>query len=153
MFKKILVAFDGSDQSKRALHYALILSEKFSSELIILTVYQRHILPIFSTEDDLEGGTIDLDIQEKYWEATKQYYKKVLNDAEDTAKRDWPSVKYVALLAEGRPSTEIMSTAQRYEVDFIVLGSRGTGGVTGWILGSTSKNVVEHCKRPVFVVK
>ena len=153
MFNKILVAFDGSDQAKRALHYALVLSEKFSSELIILTVHQRRVLPVVGIEDDSGWSAIDSDIQEKYWEATKQYYTNTLNNAEEIAKRDYPLVKYVALLAEGRPSTEIISTAQRNEVDLIILGSRGIGGVSGWILGSISKSIVEHCKRPVFVVK
>ena len=151
MFKKILAAFDGSDQSKRALHYALVLSEKFSSELIILTVYHRHVLPVFSTEESIDE--FDAEIQEKYWDAMKQNYMNILHTAEDIAKNDWPSVKYIALLEEGHPSSEIMSTAQRYEVDLIVLGSRGLGGVSGWVLGSTSKSVVEHSKRPVFVVK
>jgi nucleotide-binding universal stress UspA family protein len=152
MFKKILIGFDGSDKSKRALHYAFVLSEKFGSELIILTVYQKRVLPIFSTENDLEGE-VDLDIYEEYWEAVKQQYKSILSNAEEIAKRDWPLVKYVALFVEGRPSTQIMSVASKYEVDLIVLGSRGLGGVTGWLLGSTSKSVIEHCKRPIFIVK
>lgn len=111
------------------------------------------MLPVFGAEDDFEEGVIDSDHQEEYWEAIKQHQRNILSTAEEIAMRDWPSIKYVALLTEGRPSTEIMSAAQRYEVDVIVLGSRGRGGVTGWILGSTSKSVVEHCKRPVFVVK
>ena len=105
------------------------------------------------TEDGLEGGVIDSDLQEQYWEAIKKHYTNVLRHAEEIVKDEWPSVKYNALLVEGRPSTEIISIAQRYEVDLIVLGSRGIGGVTGWILGSTSKSVVDHCKRPVLVVK
>jgi nucleotide-binding universal stress UspA family protein len=152
MFKKILVAIDGSDQSKKALHYALVLSEKFSSELIILTVYHKRLLPMISTED-VEVETIDSDLQEKYWESIKEYHANILRSAEQITKRDWPSVKYVALLAEGRPSTEIISAAQRNEVDLIVLGSRGIHGATGWILGSTSKSVVDHCNKPVFIVK
>ena len=152
MFKKILVAIDGSDQSKKALQYALVLSEKFSSELIILTVYHKRLLPKISSED-VEAEEINLELQEKYWESIKGYYTNILKSAEQIAKRAWPSVKYIALLAEGRVSTEIISAAQRNEVDLIVLGSRGMGGVTGWILGSTSKSVVDHSTRPVFIVK
>ncbi|MHA2163880.1 MAG: universal stress protein [Candidatus Thorarchaeota archaeon] len=32
-------------------------------------------------------------------------------------------------------------------------GSIGLGGITGWILGSTSRKVVDQCTKPVFVVK
>jgi len=105
------------------------------------------------SKEDLEAEAIDSELQEKYWESIKGYYTNILRSAEQIAKVDWPSVKYLALLAEGRPSTEIISAAQRNEVDLIVLGSRGIHGATGWILGSTSKSVVDHCKRPVFIVK
>ena len=152
MFKKILVAIDGSDKSKKALHYALVLSEKFSSELIILTVYQKRLLPMISLED-VEAEEIDIELQEKYWESMKGYYTGILKSAEQIAKKDWPSVKYIALLAEGRVSTEIISTAEKNEVDLIVLGGQGTGGLTGWMLGTTSKRVVDHSTRPVFIVK
>jgi nucleotide-binding universal stress UspA family protein len=151
MFKKILVAIDGSDQAKKALHYALVLSKTFSSKLIILTVYHKRLFPMITTED-VEGDEIDLELQEEYWESIKGYYTNILRSAEQIAKR-WPSVKYLTLLAEGRVPTEIISTAQRNEVDLIVLGSRGMGGVTGLILGSTSKSVVDHSSMPVFIVK
>ena len=153
MFNKILVGFDGSDPSKRALHYALVLSKKFSSELLILTAYQKHLLPTFSSEDAEEIEVIDVELQEQYWESVKKHYANVLRSAEQIVNKDWPSVKYTSLLVEGRPSTEIMSAAQRNEVDLIILGSRGIGGVTGWILGSTAKSVLDHCDRPVFVIK
>ena len=153
MFKKILVAFDGSDQSKRALHYSLVLSEKFNSELFILTVNQKSVLPMFNSEEDLDGEEIDSELIEKYWKAKKEYYKNILSEAEEITKRDWSSVKRVTLLVDGRPSTVILSTAQRYEVDLILLGSQGLGNLSGWILGSTSRSVVEHSKRPVFIVK
>jgi nucleotide-binding universal stress UspA family protein len=152
MFKKILIAFDGSDQSKRALHYALVLSEKFNSELIILTVYHRPVFPALNPDEDLEGKAIDSDFTE-YLETIKRSYINILSYAEEIAKSDWPSVKYVALLEEGRPSTEIMSTVESEAVDLVVLGNRGIGGVSGWVLGSTSKSVVEDCKKPVLVVK
>jgi len=153
MFKKILVGFDGSDQSKRALHYALVLSNKFRSELIILTAYQKRLLPTISSEDEVEVKAIDSELQKQYWESTKEYYTNVLRYAEQIVKNDWSLVKYTALLVEGRPSAEIMSAAQRNKVDLIVIGSRDINGVTGWILGSTAKSVLDHCKRPVFVVK
>jgi nucleotide-binding universal stress UspA family protein len=56
-------------------------------------------------------------------------------------------------LLEGKPSSTIVNTAEEFDVDLIVIGSRGIGGITGWILGSTSRNVVESCTKPILVVK
>jgi nucleotide-binding universal stress UspA family protein len=33
------------------------------------------------------------------------------------------------------------------------MGSRGVGGITGWILGSTSRRVVDSCTKPILIVK
>jgi nucleotide-binding universal stress UspA family protein len=148
MFKKILIAYDGSDQSKRALNYALTISEKFLSELIIITVYHKPVLPIFTTNEESK----DHDLQE-YLEAIKQSYTKILDNTKKIIAKDFPSVKYTTLLREGRPATEITSVADSEDVDLLILGSRGIGGVTGWVLGSTSKSVVESCKKPVLIVK
>lgn len=35
----------------------------------------------------------------------------------------------------------------------VVIGSRGSGGLTGMLLGSTSQDVIRHAERPVLVVK
>jgi nucleotide-binding universal stress UspA family protein len=148
MFKKILIAYDGSDQSKRALRYATTLSSKFISELIILTVYHEPVLPVFTTNEDSDKKDLN-----EYLETIKQSYAKILDNAGKIVKRDFPSVNYNTLLREGRPSSEIISVAENEDVDLIILGSRGIGGVTGWVLGSTSKSVVESCKKPVLVVK
>jgi nucleotide-binding universal stress UspA family protein len=149
MLTKILLAFDGSDQSKRALQYALVLSEKFDSKLIILTVYNRPRLPVFSTEDD----NVNDPVFEEYLEAMKKSSQNILDNAEDLVKRDWPSVNYDTLLEEGRPAAKIMSIAEKEDVDLVVVGSRGLGGVTGWVLGRTSRSVVDNSKKPVLVVK
>jgi nucleotide-binding universal stress UspA family protein len=44
VYTKILVALDGSDSSKRALHRAVVLAEKFGSKLTLLTVFHRRVL-------------------------------------------------------------------------------------------------------------
>ena len=149
MFTKILLAFDGSDQSKRALHYALVLSEKFDSKLIILTVYNRPRLPVFSIDED----NVNDPVFDEYLDAIKNSSRNILDTAEEIVKRDWPSVNYATLLEEGRPASKIMSIAEIEDVDLVIVGSRGLGGVSGWVLGRTSRSVVDNSKKPVLVVK
>ncbi|MDP2901210.1 MAG: universal stress protein, partial [Candidatus Bathyarchaeota archaeon] len=58
-----------------------------------------------------------------------------------------------AILQEGRPSALIVGEADRLGVSLIVMGSRGLGGITGWILGSTSRQVVDQCTKAILIVK
>ena len=53
---------------------------------------------------------------------------------------------------DGRPSDVIVEVAQEEDVDLIVMGSRGNGGIVGF-LGSTSRHVVEACTKPILIVK
>jgi len=49
--------------------------------------------------------------------------------------------------------TVIVDTAHQFEVDYVVVGSRGLGAVRQFFMGSVSKYVVEHTKCPVLVIK
>jgi len=153
LYKKIVVAVDGSDQSKRALDHAAVLAEKFDSCLYLVTAYQKRALPTFPAGEPDNEVVVDPDIYEKYWDSIRVIYEKALLDAETKMQQDYPFVKYKTILTEGRPSATIIKIAEAKEADLIVIGSRGRGGVTGWLLGSTSRNVVDGCTKPVLVVK
>jgi nucleotide-binding universal stress UspA family protein len=153
MINKILVAVDGSEASFNALEYSLVLSEKFLAELVILSAFQKRMLPLIHSEGETEDWSIDIDVYETYWASIRAAHMNILSKAEEFAKENFPSVKYSTVLAEGRPSAEIISKAQEVDADMIVLGGSGRGGVTEWILGSTSSKVVDSCDRPVLVVK
>ena len=83
----------------------------------------------------------------------RKVYQQVLEEAGAMLKEKHPEVKFVTVFKEGRPSATIVDQAENDGVDLIVMGSRGIGGYTGWILGSTSRRVVDSCTKPVLIVK
>lgn len=151
MYTKILVALDGSDPSKRALHRAVILADKFGSKLTLLTVFHRRGLP-FMVEEGRELA-VDEEIYNKYWGSVRKHHVEVLKEAERLTRKNYPKVRFEAVLAEGRPSVEICREAREREVDLVVVGNSGMGGIKGLVLGSTSKSVVDSCSRTIMVVK
>ena len=56
-------------------------------------------------------------------------------------------------VAEGDAREQIMRTAEDWDADLVVMGSRGLGRVQGFLLGTVSLAVARHCTRPVLVVK
>jgi nucleotide-binding universal stress UspA family protein len=59
------------------------------------------------------------------------------------------------LIRVGTPADEIVSAARQLEVDYIMIGSRGGSlrqRVRRWLLGSTSRRVLEHAPCPVIIV-
>jgi len=151
LYKKILVAFDGSEPSRMALDHAVHLAAKYSSEIIIISVVPRVTLPVFPDEGFETPPLIEA--QEDYQEKIRNIYMKSLEEAENGVKEAFPELNVSSKLLEGRPSSTIVDEAENNNVDLIVIGSRGLGGITGWILGSTSRRVVDSCTKPVLVIK
>lgn len=153
LFKKILVAVDGSDPSNRAIDYALEISSKWSAKLIILVVVPKTTIPIFPDQGMGSASILAYGELERYEDRMKEIYQNVLNDALRKVKSKNKDLEVESILKEGRPSSIIVDVAEKNGVDLIVIGSRGVGGITGWILGSTSRKVVDSCTKPILIVK
>ena len=137
MFKRILVAVDGSKTSLKALDKAIDLQKLIpDAEIFILCVYKHHSL--FEASLSI-GRPDDMDIPDK---VLSDYAKGVVNHA-----------KVRGFVKAGRPSKVIVKFAQDKEADLIVVGTKGTNSdKDGMFLGSVSHRVASHAKCPVLVV-
>lgn len=153
MYKKILVAFDGSEPSKHALDHGVSVADLAGSEVLILSVVPRVMMPVFPDEGFGAAPVTAAQDMTEYQQRMKDIYAKSLMEAEDDIKENYPGLKVTTKLMEGRPSATIVEEAENQKADLLVIGSRGLGGITGWILGSTSRRVVESCTVPVLVIK
>ena len=145
MFKKILVAIDGSEASLHALEIAAEMAENDNAELTILTV-APYPPPMFN-EDSMTS------ILPRYQDDLRDSYEKVLNETNQKLIEKHPTLTTVPIFMEGNPSKHIIDTAQARDSDLIILGSRGTSGIIDWMLGSVARHIVEHCTAPVLIVK
>ena len=153
MYKKILVAFDGSEASKHALDHAVSIADMIHAEVHIISVVPRVMMPVFPDEGFGAAPVTAAQDMSDYQERMRAVYGKSLEEAEHDIKNHYPKLQVEIHLMEGRPSATIVDEAENKDMDLIVIGSRGLGGITGWILGSTSRNIVENCTKPVLVVK
>ena len=153
MYKTILVAIDGSEPSNHALNHAIEIATKFKAKLVMLSVVQRVMIPIFPDEG---FGGIPLSAAKdmaQYQDTMRLVYQNVLDESDKKIKQEHPDLEVESILKEGRPSATITEYAENNGVDLIVMGSRGIGGYTGWILGSTSRKVVNSCTKPILIAK
>lgn len=145
MYEKILIATDGSEHAKHALNYAVGSAVKWGAELIILTV----VPPVSPLAYSSEFGAIYIPELE---DALRESHERILMEAANIVKSKQPNIMVVTRLEKGRPSSVIVDVAEKEDVDLIVMGSRGMGGIIGF-LGSTSRHVVEACTRPILIIK
>jgi nucleotide-binding universal stress UspA family protein len=138
MFKNILLAFDGSEFSYRALDYAKTITERFGATLWLAHVFSR-------TSEFL--GYEDF---EKLFSKRKCAGQTVLDDAR--LKLSDATFDVNDELLEGPEAEAILSLAEKRQVDLIVIGTRGFGSLTGLLLGSVSHKVLHYSSCPVMVV-
>ncbi len=132
---KILVAYDGSEYSKRALREAADLAKRVKGSVTLLHVF-------WSPEKQKLEGT----------EIRDEPTIRLLKDAEKDLKA--LNVKYEALSERSDdPPHVILKRAEEGGYDCIAMGSRGMGGAKAWILGSVSSRVIAESHCPVIVTK
>ena len=139
--KKILCPIDHSDCSKEALKYAVSLAMKDEAKLLLL-----HIIDIRSFNEGLE--TMSAQIPDE--ETLKQLRAKLLDCIPEEMRDD---MEVEALVVQGIPFAEIISTAKANEIDMIVIGSHGRTGISHMMLGSVSEKVVRKAPCPVLIVR
>ena len=141
MINKILVPIDGSDHAERALEFALDLAQKYSSEILVLTVVQYPVLV-----------EVPLNINEYYGDI-KASYEKMLSDTLEKAKKTTPDLHITSKLMEGHPVDKIIETANEGKFDMIVMGRRGQGHLAHTLLGSVSDRVADQTPCALLIIK
>ena len=138
MFKRILVAFDGSKHANRAAHVALDLAAKYSARVTFLIVDYVHAPSVGGPSEAASGVDASSAI------------KKVLNIARGKGLQD---EDFKVVVEVGLVAQTIANYAAYRDYDVIVMGRRGLGKVKGLLLGSVSTKVLSLAKCTVIAVR
>lgn len=149
MYKKILVATDGSELADRALEHGLKLAKVVGGEVIVLTVTEP--AAVMGGSYGSVAGAMISPIPELV-AAQEEAAKKVLASAERAAQAE--GVKVITRLIDNSfPAEGIVAAAEETGADLIVMGSHGRRGIGRLLLGSQTSNVLAHTKLPVLVTR
>jgi nucleotide-binding universal stress UspA family protein len=145
--KKMLVAYDGSDASKKAIDIAIKCSSK-EDELTLLTVVPAELAEASFTKMLLP--TIDLSEIVK----SGSFKEKAIDSLGKVVKEIEYNFKKVNIAVEaGDPADEILMGAKKAEADIIIIGYKGYGKEGRFLLGSVTDKVVRHASKSVLVVR
>ena len=148
MYKRILIAIDGSDLAGRALRHGLEVAKLAGSEVAIVTVSE----PPTMAASGFAGMAGGFDLTPEIMEAQVEGARKALREATEVAAAAGITAKPV--LVENRFAGEgIIEAAQDFGADLIVMGSHGRSGLGRLLLGSQTSNVLAHSKIPVLVTR
>jgi nucleotide-binding universal stress UspA family protein len=144
VFTRILCAIDFSECSLNALRYAMAMAQEADAHLTVLHVMEMSP----EVEEFLSGG---LDILRDYTVRARSSREERLRAIVPEAVRVYCTVETV--LAEGKPSREILREAAERRSDLIVIGIHGRGAMDRLFFGSTAQHVVREAICPVLTLR
>ncbi|NLZ29917.1 MAG: universal stress protein [Methanomicrobiales archaeon] len=141
MFRKILVAIDGSEPANRALEAAIEEAGMWNAEVHVIYVVESGLFSSLPMDNTLE---IIYSVLQKEGE-------EILESAR--VKADAANVPLTTYLRQGHAGSQIVSLAEDLGVDLIILGSHGKSGVDRLFLGSVTDYVVRNSSITTTVVR
>jgi len=135
--RNVVVGYDGSPPSERALERAAMLAQT-AGRLIVVTASPSSFSQGVLSEPVLDAPTPDE--QDRLLARARALLQE--RDTEPTL-----------LAADSDPADALIQVARDNEADLIVVGHAGSGYVTRALLGSTAANVLRHAPCDVLVVR
>ncbi len=138
--RSILVGFDGSEPSERALAFAEDLAGQYGARLLIVTVLQPFVGP--AGEFVSPPAT-----------PTKEERQRAQQELERRATALRARGRTVEVQVEvGIPASTLLALGDRFEVSVIVAGRSGKGSIGRFILGSVTTSLLHKSTKPILVV-
>ena len=136
-FEKLLVATDGSEFSKAAVHEAIKIASSCSSTLYVLLV-------------------IEINAEVELWDAQsadklEKDMRRYLDGIKAKAAKEGVTCEVLLHLGD-EPYRDIVDEAKKRKVSTIIMGSHGRTGLTRLMMGSVVSRVIGHAPCKVLVV-
>jgi nucleotide-binding universal stress UspA family protein len=142
---KILIAIDNSDFSKAALQSVIARPWPPDTTVKVLHVVEP---PSLLMGREMTGNDPEF---ETVWNALREQAKDLVSKAAD--KLRGAKFHVSTELVEGDPKSQIIDIANEWHADMIVLGSHGRSGLSRFLMGSVSQDVVRHAHCSVEIIR
>ena len=137
-FKKILVPIDGSKYSEKALQRACEIVNAFDSKIILLYVAEKSL-------------PINLLDRKEYLKILRKFGNKTLEKANNVLLKKGITAK--TFLKEGNIVAEIEKVVKKEKCDLIIVGNKGLGSITRFLLGSISNKLAQSSSCSLLIIK
>ena len=146
MYRRILVATDGSTLSKKSVRSGIDLAAATGAELVALHVVPRYPMSYIEGVLTIEGDEVA-----RAEKLSHEQGQAIVDRVQETALAE--GVKAKAVVAHSDMVAEaILAAAKKHKCDLIVMASHGRKGIKRILLGSETQHVLTHSDLPVLVL-
>lgn len=139
--KKIIVPVDFSIYSENALKTAAFLAKESQAEIIVVHMLELSNATVNQSESYAQQETVF------YLKLAEKRFNKFLQKDFLTGVKVTPIIKHFKIFSE------LDQLAREENADLIVMGSKGTSGLSEMFIGSNTEKVIRYAHVPVLVVK
>ena len=147
-YQRILVPADGSEESLKAVRYAVEFAKADGASVTVFHVANMRDLIAEETALDQKKRGLE-DLTDRLRQSADRVF--ALCKAAVADHKGGVDIHFVANI--GRPGPTILKKAEKDGSDLLIMGSRGRSGLTSILLGSVSRYITTHSGLPVMIVK
>ena len=141
--RRIVVGVDGSETSLRAVEEALGIAKEARGARVTC-VLGWNLAGV--------GGSVITEPSTESWTAVERRLAVLGHQKVGPVASRYPGIRVDIVTRYGSPARAVVEAAAELDVDLVIVGSRGLGGLRGLVLGSVSRQVVERAQTVVIVV-
>ena len=150
----VLVGYDGSELSKAAVRYAADLFPR--RPIVVVTVWERLLAAMPVGPPDALGVYAmppDPETAEVVDRSQREHAARVAGDGAELARSLGLAAEPHAVSDEVDVADTLIDLARERSAAVLVVGSHGHSGLRSRLLGGVSRKLVEHCDRPVLIIR
>lgn len=147
MYKRILLATDGSALSKKAHKAALGLAQLSGAELLAIKVVPRYPMAYFEGAMPIDPNVVS-EVENKWHDDAQKLLDDITTNAQSKGVKAKSLIVKSDLVADA-----VVNAAKKYKCDLIVMASHGRKGIKRLLLGSETQHVLTHSHVPVLVLR
>jgi nucleotide-binding universal stress UspA family protein len=140
MYRRILVAYDGSDGARAALTQGIALAKALSAELSCILV-EEHLPHYAASISEVKGAKERID----------DHFRTLAKQARDRA--GLGGIDMETIVRQGHEVETIVTTAKDGQFELLVIGYHGYSAIFGRIMGSTAQSIVRLAPCSVLLAK
>jgi nucleotide-binding universal stress UspA family protein len=152
-FNKILVSIDGSKESFDAADYGINLAKLSNALVIVIHILPQEIRYAYEDIDAIKPNIPVTPIKGIVEFSKQEIQIKWFNKLLEKAKKSGVNIQTDIIVASKSVSSEIVDYADKFNVDLIIVGTRGRSGLKRILLGSVASEVVKYANCPVLIIK
>jgi nucleotide-binding universal stress UspA family protein len=133
---RVVVGVDGSDESKLALRWALVIATSYDAAVVAVAAWQ------YPSASGWGPTAVE-------WNPEQDMDTCLTQTVDEVFGAQRPEHLHLSV-RQGNAAQVLIAESQG--ASMLVVGSRGHGGFAGLLLGSVSANVAEHAHCPVLVI-